>query len=466
MNTGGLLALAGLNALFAAAGVGLIAALRGFASWRALGLLLGVAHMAGFATVGLLSTELLVAGLGIGVGETVGVSLGILAAGLAVARLRGLPLPSLRARPSLDSSRLGLDALGVVPAVLVVLLALVTLRVGFGQGLLEWDGWAFWVPKGAGIYYFGHLDKDLFVSTAAPSYPILVPTLDALAFHFMGVVDAVTLHAQYAFLSCGFVFAAAGLLRPRVPRTVVWPFLGLPFLGADFRYFAVAPMADLTLDYLFALGFVCLALWLVEREPAMLLVGGVFFAAALSTKREALLFVVAAVLAALVATVREARRCWPPLIAVAVAAWALNLPWRFWWQSRGIADQSSPVSFSGLFAHADRIWPGIRIVLTLLFDEQRWTIVAPLALAALVLAFAARRIGLATFFLVAMALCGAGLVWILWSITSLPLDTTDQTPLPRAVGSIVLAATALTPLLLHQAWCAARPRRRRPHGAV
>ncbi len=459
MNTAGLLALAGLNALFAAAGVGVLAGLKGFASWAALGRSLGLAHMAGFALVGLLSTELLVAGLGIGVGETVGVSVGILAAGLVVARLRGLPLPAIPS-PGFRAGGLGLDALGVVPAVLVVLLAFAMLRVGFAQGLWEWDAWAFWVPKGAGIYYFGHLDEDLFVSTAAPSYPILMPTLNALGFHFMGTVDAVTLHAQYAFLGCGFVFAVVGLLRPLVPRLVVWAFVGLPFLGSDFRYFAVAPLADLPLAYLFALGLLCLTLWLVDRAPWTLLLAGAFFAAAIATKREGLLFVAAAVAAAAVVTLREAHRRWLPLVAVAVAAWAVNLPWRFWWQSRGIADQSSPVSFHGLFSHAERIGPSIRVVLTLLFDDGRWTIVAPLAVATMALLVVVRAYRLAAFFLIAMALCAGGLVWILWSIVSLPIDTSDQTPLPRAVGSIILAATAVMPLMLHLAWQAAGERRR------
>ncbi len=457
MNSSGLLALAGLNALFAAAGVGLLAGLKGFASWGALGRSLGLAHMAGFALVGLLSTELLVAGLGIGVGETVGVSVGILAAGLAVARLRGLPLPRA-ARPSLGARGLGLDALGVVPAVLVVLLALAMLRVGFAQGLFEWDAWAFWVPKGAGIYHFGHLDKELFVSTANPSYPILVPALDALAFHFMGTVDAVTLHAQYAFLGCGFVFAAVGLLRPRVPRIVVWSFVGLPFLGSDFRYFAVAPMADLPLDYLFALGFLCLALWLVDRTPSTLVLGWVFFAAGAATKREGLMFVVAGVAAAAIVTLRESRRRWPPLAAIALATWAVNLPWRFWSQSRGIDDQSS-LLFHGFASHLDRFGPSIRIVLTLVFDDGRWTIIAPLTVATVGVLLLVRLRGLAAFLLIAMMLAGGGLAWILASFTNLPLDTSDQTPLPRAVGSIILAATAVTPLMLHLAWQAAGERR-------
>ena len=460
MNTSGLLALAGLNALFAAAGVGVLAAIRGFGSWGAIGRQLGLAHMAGFALVGLISTELLVAGLGIGVAETVGVSLGLLVAGLAVGRARRLPLPPLQ-RPSRGSlaPRIGLDALGVVPAVLVVLIALALLRSGFAQGLMEWDAWAFWVPKGAGIFSFGHLDLELFVSTAAPSYPILIPTLDALAFHFMGTVDAVTLHAQYALLGCGFVFGTVGLLRPRVPRLVVWPFVGLPLLAGDFQYFSIAPLADLPLDYLFALGFLSLTLWLVDRTPATLVLAGVFFAAAIATKREGLLFVAAAVGAALVVTVREARRRWPPLLAVVIAAWAVNLPWRFWWQSRGIGDQTAPVSFHGLFAHAERVGPGIRIVLTLLFAEGRWTIVAPLAVATIVALVLARLHGVAAFFVLAMGLCAAGLVWILWSIDSLPLDTSDQTPIPRAVGAIILATAATLPLLLHLAWQAAGSRR-------
>ena len=57
-----------------------------------------------------------------------------------------------------------------------------------------------------------------------------------------------------------------------------------------------------------------------------------------------------------------------------------------------------------------------------------------------------------------MALFADGSVHFL-HIDSLPLDTSDQTPIPRAVGAIILAPAATLPLLLHLAWQAAGSRR-------
>ena len=61
------------------------------------------------------------------------------------------------------------------------------------QSLQAYDAWAFWVPKGKAIFFFGGLDERLFTSLPGPTYPPLVPILDAAAFHAMGGVDTVTL---------------------------------------------------------------------------------------------------------------------------------------------------------------------------------------------------------------------------------------------------------------------------------
>ena len=43
------------------------------------------------------------------------------------------------------------------------------------SGLYNWDAWAFWVPKGKAIYFFGGLDEGFFTSLPGSSYPPLVP---------------------------------------------------------------------------------------------------------------------------------------------------------------------------------------------------------------------------------------------------------------------------------------------------
>ena len=78
------------------------------------------------------------------------------------------------------------------------------------QSLQAYDAWAFWVPKAKAIYFFGGLDAQVFTTFPGPTYPPLIPILDAAAFHAMGGVDVVTLHLQYWFLVVGAVAAVAG----------------------------------------------------------------------------------------------------------------------------------------------------------------------------------------------------------------------------------------------------------------
>ena len=53
-------------------------------------------------------------------------------------------------------------------------------------GLYWFDAWSFWVPKAKAIYFFGGLDEEFFTELPGASYPLLVPVLDAAAFHAMG----------------------------------------------------------------------------------------------------------------------------------------------------------------------------------------------------------------------------------------------------------------------------------------
>ena len=56
------------------------------------------------------------------------------------------------------------------------------LRRSLGDGApLQWDAWAFWLPKAKSLLDFGGLDTAVggFTSFANPGYPPLVPALEA-----------------------------------------------------------------------------------------------------------------------------------------------------------------------------------------------------------------------------------------------------------------------------------------------
>ncbi len=93
------------------------------------------------------------------------------------------------------------------------------------QSLQAFDAWAFWVPKAKAIFYFGGLDAQVFTTSAGPTYPPIVPILDAAAFHAMGGVDVVTFHLQFWFLVAGGVAAIAGCLHRHAPAWPLWPSL-------------------------------------------------------------------------------------------------------------------------------------------------------------------------------------------------------------------------------------------------
>jgi hypothetical protein len=308
------------------------------------------------------------------------------------------------------------------------------------------------------IYGLGGLDRDLIASIPGPPYPLLIPTLQAIDFHFMGRADTTTLHVQYAFLLAGFVFAVLSLLRPRVPLALAWPFLALMLVMPDFDFRMLNPQADLPLDYFFVCAALCVGLWLMRRDGWLLAVSGVFLAAVLNSKREGQMLTAILVAAALVATLRVWRWAWPRLVASAAGAYLFALPWRIWLDSHRIGGEWEEASWSGMLHHLGRIPPALRVVAELLFDWNLWLLAVPLAVAAALLLLVRRREPLVILYLAVLALGFAGMTWIYWAFTRLPIDKSDQTPVPRVIGALILLSIAFAPLMLSRALHSETPR--------
>jgi hypothetical protein len=441
--------LAGLcaaQALFLVAGLGLVWALRGWRTWGELLRLGGLAYLLGLAAVGVEATLVLIAGGGVGVPIVLALALGTALAGAAFARWRRRPRPRALGieRPRAEPATLAAAAF----ALLAVIVLVDFFRAARLQGNVGFDAWSFWVPKAKAIYFFGGLDPQLFRTLPGPSYPLLVPALQAMDFHLMGSADQTTIAVQYWFLFVGFLLAVWGLLRPRVPEVVIWPILALATVLPELDKRLLNAQADWPLDIFFALAALCLGLWLVSREPWLLASSGILFAALMATKREGQLLTACLVGGALVTSWRSARRTWPWVVGVPALAFLVNVPWRIWWTSRHLLPDTPDSGVGTLSATASRIGPSIRIVLELLFSYGLWSVIVPIAVAAAVAVLFRRDYGLSGLFLVTSVLALAGFTWILWSIPSLPLDTSQRTPIPRAVGSLVLLSVAFAPLLL------------------
>jgi hypothetical protein len=446
-------ALAGLvlfNAFLLGVGVALLAALRGYRSWSDLVRCAGIAYFLGVALVGVALTLELVLGVPFSAATVVLTGLGLAAASVA------LRAPLERLRPvALPERSYGLGFVTLAFGFLVVVCLEALFRAGRLAGLSAWDAWAFWVPKAKAIYFFGNLDEQFFRELANPTYPPLVPALEAATFHFMGSADVVTLHVQFWFFACGFTAAVAGLLAPRVSPLLLWPFLLLVLVAPRAAGRNLDPQADFLLDYLFALSALLLALWLVEREPWLLAAAGPLLAAALLTKREGLMLVACLIVAALVASWRQWRYAWPRLGVVAGLAVAAAIPWRIWFSARDLTGELPAAGVLSLFDHLDRAWPSLQSVLATLFDYDLWIVIIPLAVAAVVVGYLSGARVLPTFALVLYALTTAGITWALWAFTELELPFTQDegvNPVVRLSGSLVLASAALVPLVLDAAW--------------
>jgi hypothetical protein len=441
-----ILGLVALNAWFLAVGVVVLFAARGFGSWGDLVRLSGVAYLLGIASLGITWVWELTVGLRMGLAMVIGTGVVVAAVAAAVGYRLGRRLPPLHG-PRWSPPRISIVSAAFGALTVVYFEAL--FRAARLAGLDEFDAWNFWVPKAKAIYYFGGFDHRFFRELGGPSYPPLVPTIDAAAFHFMGSPDVVTLHVQFWFLLVGFAAAVLGLLSGRAPAYFVWPPLLLLLVTPHVTGHAVQPLADFALDELFVVGTLCLTLWLLERRTWQLALATLLLAGSMLAKREGYLYAASAIGAALVVTWPRRRTDWPRLVAVGLLAAAATVPWRILLAVRGLPGGGPEAGGSGLFSHADRAWPSLRLTLSSMFDFRIWLVAVPLTLVAVALAYAAGARRLPGYVALLYVLAVAGLTWSSWAFPSVPITTNPAlNPIVRLTGEAALLMPAFVPLLL------------------
>ena len=448
--------LAAYNILVFGIGSGLLWGLGGWRSWTDLLRLAGVAYLLGLAAMMIVLTLELVVGIPVTLATAAVSGAAIFLAGGGIGVLRGHPrptLPSFRWRVP----RISLFVALFVAAIVVFLEAL--FRAGRLASIgLEWDGWAFWVPKAKALYFSGELDTEFLFALPpwTPSYPPGLPVLHGLAFHAMGSADSVTLHLQYWFYAVGFVAAVVGLIAPRVRPAILFPLLLVVLVTPSLVYQLVSVNADVPLAYLVGIAALLVVLWLEERQEWQLATATVLLSGAILTKREGLLLVACVVLAGFAASFRERRALWPRLAVAAVVAFAITLPWRFWFTAKGLPSDGPTSGYLGAFGYLERAWPAFELVVTTFFDRELWLVVPILAGVALGLAVVARAWRLSAFTAVFAGAALAAATWAIWANTALSFtpDNADN-PVVRLLGTPILVLALLTPLLLERAWATA-----------
>ena len=250
----------------------------------------------------------------------------------------GARRPLARFRPEPRERRVrGAGLVAAVFGLMVVVYLEALFRAGRLLGLSTWDAWAFWVPKAKAIYFFGGLDEQFFRELPNPSYPPLLPALEASAFHFMGSPDVVTLHLQFWFFACGFVGAVAGLLAPRVQSASTVAVPRARSRLASCRGSKPRAAGRLPSRLLLRPGGPSRRT-LARRARAVAPRDRIHVPRlrALLTKREGLLLAACIVVAALVASWRDWRFAWPRLGLAAAVAVVAAIPWRIWFTSRDL----------------------------------------------------------------------------------------------------------------------------------
>ena len=440
-----------LNLLFLLAGSGILWGVRGWSSWSEFAALAGIAYVCGLAAVCGLGTLVPIYGGGLSAGIILALVAGIGIAGALVGVLRHRPLPASPQWPGLPSSGEGYLSLGAAAVTAAALFSF--FEVARIQPLTEWDAWAFWMTKAKAIYFFGGLPPWVFEHVAAPSYPLLIPTLSAMDFRFMGSADTTTLAVQWWLLVVGFVWTVFGLSRRMAPPWVVWAFVLSAVCMPELDKRLLGRTGDWPLDIFFAVSACALLNWIVTRENWLLAPYGLSLSAALLTKREGQLLAACLVVAGIAAAGARNRRTWLAIAGVAAIAYLPGIPWRIWWSSRGLLSDAPPGGWiHSTFGNSSRILPSFHLVLRLLFSYQMWLAVAPIAVvaAALCLPWVADRRP-AVFFLVTFGLGIVAWAWVNWTDPALPISTNPAlNPTDRAVGSLVLLSVVCGPVLVGQ----------------
>ena len=438
-----------LNGAFALLGMSLLWSLGALPRWADVLRLAGVGYLAGVAAFGTLWTQLLVIGVPFGGWGIVAT----LAVGTAAACVLGLALGRSMPRGFGDDRGSSTTALLTTAAgvALTGLLLEALFRAVRLQSLQAYDAWAFWVPKAKAIFFFGGLDEQVFTTLPGPTYPPLVPVLDAAAFHAMGGVDTVTFHLQYWFLVVGAVAAIAGLLHRRTHPLLLWPTLLLLLVVPRFGAGLLTPQADVLVDVFFVVAALLLALWLLDGGTWRIALAGLLLAGATLTKREGLLFAAAALAVALLAATiwrRPGRRV---LVGTGLCVVALAIPWRLWYRGNGIGGEAP--SDGGLGGSFDRVLDSLRLSFDVLFDTGRWSVAPLIALVALAAAavWGDRRLALFVGVLIGIVFLGG--TWVTYSFVDIPItDDEAVNPIVRYTGAVVMLAAAATPLLLESVW--------------
>jgi hypothetical protein len=410
---------------------------------------LGLAFLAGWATIGVVLTLGAIAGVDPNLAQVL-LAAAILSVAFVAARRFFPAVPAVAAPRSRSPLACAASLAGLG---LVLMTALAAIAEAFLVNAdMSWDSVQFWVPKAKAIYYFHGLDTGLggYTTYTNNEYPPLAPVMNAVTFHFMGGAEAVLLPLQTCLLFVAFAASIAVLLR-RVPGWILWPSLALLVLAPQMWARLYVVMPDQILAYLLATAAVAGLLWIEDALWAWLVLAGVFLAAAALTKTEGVLlgFSLAAVIVG-GGLVRRRRGALAGLLLL-LAPLAI-LPWKLWLDTHHQpvsatayhwGDLLHPVYLAG---RLHRLTYAVGRMGDFLADPTYWSPILPLVVATLIL-FAPALRELSAALAIWILLAFFGLASVYWT-SELDLHWYVATSASRVVSNLPIVAGAVLPLLL------------------
>jgi hypothetical protein len=424
----------------------------------------GLAYLLGTAATLTVCVVVLVLG-----GPFTLVSFGIVAAVLAVP----LALDMRRwRRPARVELRVSLSGLGGDPARWAVILTLAAFAALAVVGLLtlgnrpiaanDVDAWHIWATKALLLFESPHLPTAIFGFSGDvrfephyninPSYPLLLPLLEALHMRALGRPDPSSVHIVMWLLGIMFVWAG-GFIASRVTSAIVWaPVLAGAMLLSLGRL--LSGYADLPLGLYLGLGTLQLGVWLQSGRRRDLAVAVLLLAGAAGMKNEgtsgALVILAVALAVTVMAQRRHAaarRRQAAPQVMLAVTGLVVVaiLPWRLWVAAHHLQSEEplARIANPGFLAgHLGRVGPALRALEEQIGMTSGVTVFVAIALALVVACLWERRgRTIAAFYLATLAGYFVTLVWSFW-INTLSLTFLLPVTAPRLVLALSFIAVA------------------------
>jgi len=298
----------------------------------------------------------------------------------------GLPAPTKLPQPPRSAAGWAKLALAACLLAMVVAMAHTTLASGLG-----WDGLAIWGLKAKAVYSEGEVSLSLFHDLSRQwshlNYPLLLPTVEAWLYWFLGGVNEEQVKVVFVAyqLSLLTLFYIAIRRQHAGWYALVWTLVlaSLPALLHN----GSTGYADLPLSALVFAASAYLHLWIEEGRLADLSLAGLLAALAPWMKREGLLFWVIALGAVVLCSgpryslalrerLRAGLRFALPVVLVA--------PWLVFAVVLRLPDNDFAVSVGTLLANLPRLPALARLLLEQLISVRSWGVLWQLvALAAL-----------------------------------------------------------------------------------